>query len=114
MMMTRKDNSVNNPLSQSLSKSKKYLFLVERTSNNYYLDYNTYSTFTHDYHHRHNPWEKPTYATFAYQPTPFSIGTLSSTGGPINRSSDSYSSSNLNHTTSSLYRRHSMSRISFV
>ncbi|CAF1013783.1 unnamed protein product [Adineta ricciae] len=91
-MMTRKDSTVNDPLSQS-------------------LNYNTYSTFTHDYHHRHNPWEKPTYATFAYQPTPFTIGTLSSTGGLMNKSSDSYSSSNLNHTTSSLCRRHTESAL---
>lgn len=114
MMMTRKDNTVNNSFSQSLSKPKEYLVLVRKTSNHYCLDYNTYSPFTHDYHHRHNPWEKPTYATFAYPPTPFTIGTLSSTGGPINKSNDSYSSSNHNHITSSLYRRHSMSRISFV
>ncbi|UJR31458.1 hypothetical protein I4U23_018948 [Adineta vaga] len=93
-MMTRKDNNMN-PSSQS-------------------LNYNTYSAFGHDYHH-HNPWEKPNYSTFAYQQTPYTIGMLSSTGGLINKSSDSHLpfdiTSNLNHSTSSFYRRHTESAL---
>lgn len=73
----------------------------------------SYSAIGYDYHHHHhqNPWEKPHYATFDYSPTPFSMGTISSTGAPSSSSLESKANSsfdlasNLNHST--FARRHS-------
>jgi len=60
--------------------------------------------------------EKPNYPTFNYQQTPYSIGTGGiSSMATTNKSNSSYPSfditSNLNHLTSSLYRRHTESAL---
>lgn len=95
-----------------------------KTKNSYFnvycLEYNTnainhsYSTIGYDYH-QHNPWEKPTYATFDYRQSPYSIERMSSIGGissldTMNKTNSSFDIPlNLNNSTSSLYRRHSNS-----
>jgi len=100
MMITLKENTAS-----SLSQPIHYNTNVINRS---------YSTIGYDYHH-HNPWEKPNYATFDYQQTPYSIGTMSSTGGissfeTMNKTTFDITS-NLNNSTSSFYRRHTESTL---
>ncbi|CAF5129257.1 unnamed protein product, partial [Rotaria magnacalcarata] len=98
MMMTLKENTAN-----SMSPS---------------IDYNTneshrsHSSICYDYHHN-NPWEKPIHTTFDYQPTPYSFGAMSSTGGissieAANKFNNSYLSFDLT-SNQNFYRRHTES-----
>lgn len=66
----------------------------------------------YDYHHRHNPWEKPIHMSFDYQPTPYSFETMSSTGGislldSTQKLNNSYPSFDMT-SNQNFYRRHSM------
>ena len=108
MMITLKENGASST-SQPIRKSRRRKRRISEYENCLDSNNNTinrsYSTIAYDYQHHHHSWEKPNYATFNYPP--YSIGTMSSTGGLSSLATTNKNHSSFDPTHSTFYRRHS-------